>query len=401
MKKILFVDDERPALEAMQQATTALVGEWEMTFVSSGAEALATAQQIAYDVIVADMRMPGMDGGQLLGEIRTKYPHIVRIIVSPPSDQQMIQRSIGTAHQFVPKPLDIAVLKATVTRACTLRDLLTNDALKKLVSGMQSLPSLPTLYREIMAELQSPNASLKKAGQIVTKDMAMVTKILQWVNSPFYGLPVRISNAEQAVSLLGLDTIKSLVLSTKVFSQFEEFRLSFFSLEVLQRHGLVTAKYAKAIGREENAPQALQEDAFTAGLLHDVGILVLAANMPEKYAEILAVMRDGGLTEWEAERKIVGASHAEIGGYLLGMWGLSEDIVEAVAFHHEPGPCARETFSAVTAVHVGNVLDEEDSTLDMDNGPKPAIDDEYVRRCGLSERYPMWRAACLGATSGR
>lgn len=397
MKRILFVEDDPKELETLRRKVSPFKDEWAMEFVSSGREALTALSREPFDVVLSDMDMPGMDGAQLLAEIRSRYPQVVRIIVSAQSDQQSLSRSLDSAHQFVPKPVNPAVLKATVSRAYMLRDLLGNEALRKLVNSMPAIPSLPTLYREIMAELQSPNASLKRIGQIVNKDMGMVTKILQWVNSPFYGLRTRISSAEQAVNLLGIDTVKSLVLSMKVFSQFEDFRLSFFSLDVLQRHGLMTAKYARAIAKEEHASQAVMEDAFTAGLLHDVGILVLAANLPDKYAEVLAIMRDQSLPEWEAEHEVVGATHAEIGAYLLGIWGLSDNIVEAVAFHHTPRPCTRDTFSPLAAVHVANAFDEEETSLDPKGIPAAQVDDPYLTDCGLAHRFPLWRNACQRA----
>ncbi len=319
MKKILVVDAELEALERLKVALAPFSEEWEMIFARSGQEALSKLAQEPFGVVISDMRMPDMSGAQLLTEVRSQHPHVLRMILSD-QDRNTTLRTVGSAHQCLPKACDSAVFRDIVTRAGAVLDLLENDALRKLVAGMETLPSLPTLYRSLMDELQSENASIANAAKIISQDMGMVTKILQVVNSPFYGLRTRISSAAQAVALLGLDTIKSLVLSMKVFSQFEGARQSFFSLDVLWQNGMVTSRQARALAKETKAEQRLMEDAFTAGLLHDVGLLVLANNLPDQYTESVALVQSQGIPEWQAERNVFGASHAEIGAYLLGIW---------------------------------------------------------------------------------
>ncbi|MER3424537.1 MAG: two-component system response regulator [Nitrospiraceae bacterium] len=399
-QKILFVDDEPNVLNGLRRTPPSLEQEWGIAFATSGQEALAILSQDSYDVIITDMRMPDMDGGRLLSEVRVRHPHVVRVLLSDQSDLEAVLRSVSSAHQCLSKSCTPDLLRATVARACAVRDLLANDALRKLVSGMQTLPSLPALYREVMEELQSPDASIEKVGRIIAKDMGMVTKILQLVNSPFYGLRTHISSATQAVALLGLDTIKSLVLSMKVFSQFEGAHQSFFSLEVLWNHGMMVGRCAQIIAKEQGVDQRIMEDAFTAGLLHDVGLLVLATNLPTQYTDTLALIQDRGIPEWEAEREVLGATHGDIGGDLLGIWGLSDTIVEAVAFHHEPSRSVGNMFSPLTAVHVANVVEEEEVSAGM-GGPPVTMDVNYLSACGLSGKLPIWRALCRGLSQSR
>ncbi|HKN85383.1 MAG TPA: response regulator [Nitrospiraceae bacterium] len=393
MKTIVLVDDDPKMNERLCRLLKPLESEWKMVSVGSGQEALTTLAAQRCDVIMTDMRMPGKDGVQLLEEVRTGYPHVVRVLLTEPSDQEAVLRSAGSAHQCLPKSSALKMFQSTITRACAIQDLLSKAVLLKLVSGMHTLPSLPTLYREVMQELQSPDASIDKIGQIISKDPGMLTKMLQVVNSPFYGLPRRISSATQAVALLGLETIKSLVLSMKVFSQFESSAQTFFSLDILWNHGMITGRYARMIAKEQGADaRNMEEDAFTAGLLHDVGLLVLATNAPDQYTETLALMNQG-IAEWEAERQVLGATHAEVGGYLLGTWGLSDTIVEAVAFHHDPGRSTGHTFSPLAAVHIANVLEEQAAGMD---GPSTMTDMDYLRACGLDPDMSKWETLCRG-----
>jgi HD-like signal output (HDOD) protein len=394
VRTILLVDDDPNMGERLCRLLKPLESDWNMISVRSGQEALTTLAAQRCDVIMTDMRMPVKDGVQLLEEVRTGYPHVVRVLLTEPSDQEAVLRSSGSAHQCLPKSSPLQAFQSTITRACAIQELLRNEVLLKLVSGMQTLPSLPTLYREVMQELQSPDASIEKIGQIISKDLGMLTKMLQVVNSPFYGLPRRISSATQAVALLGLETIKSLVLSMKVFSQFESSAQTFFSLDILWNHGMTTGRYARMIAKGQGTETRDMEDAFTAGLLHDVGLLVLATNVPDQYTETLALMNQG-IAESEAERQVLGATHAEVGGYLLGTWGLSDPIVQAVAFHHDPGRSAGHAFSPLAAVYIANVFEEQEQAAGMDR-PSVVADTNYLRACGLDPDISKWETLCRG-----
>lgn len=391
-KRVLFVDDEPNVLQSIRRLLHSARAEWNMQFVKSGPEALAVLAQEAFDVVVTDMRMPKMDGAQLLTEIKDRYPHMVRIVLSGHSDQEMILRSVRPAHQYLSKPAEAEALKSTISRACALRELLSQETLKSVVSRIDALPSLPSLYAEIVEELMSPNASIQKIGKVIAKDLGMTTKVLQLVNSAFFALPRRISDPSQAVSLLGLDTVKALVLTVEVFSKFDQNKLATFDIESLWNHSIATGQLVKSIARIEAAGKQVQDDAYMAGLLHDIGKLVLADNYPDQYREIQGVLAHEHLALADAEVQILGASHAEVGAYLLGLWGLPDPIVEAVAFHHRPQDCPANSFIPLVAVHVANVLQYDNTCPRSDTGEEPVgLDADFLFKIGLNERIELWR----------
>ena len=372
--------------------------EWDMEFVENAQQALDTLDKQPFEVVVSDMRMPGMDGAQLLAEVMRRYPQIVRIVLSGHSDKEMILRSVGPAHQYLAKPCDAETLKNTIARACALRDLLDSESLKAMVAQMKSLPSLPSLYARVVQELRSPDASLRKIGELIEQDVGMTAKLLQVVNSAFFGISRRVSSPAQAASLLGLDTIKALVISVKVFSGFEQSGIPGLQLETLWRHSMAVGAIARRISTEEGADPKVTDDAFMAGILHDAGKLVIAANLPDTFAKIVASSKENGVAPWEAERATLGATHAEIGAYLLGLWGLPDPIVEALAYHHGPRRCLSHTFSALTAVHVANALAYE-RYPNAEETPAPEIDKQYLAEISLSERIEVWRKRCLANTA--
>ena len=392
-KRILFVDDEPLVLKGLQRTLRKMRNEWDMAFATSGARALAILQDNPIDVIISDMKMPEMDGSQLLAEVKQRHPHIVRLILSGHVEQETTIQSVQFAHQCLSKPCDVELLKQTLAKLFSLRDILSDDSIKKIISQIESLPSLPTIYTEIMAEMQSDDPSIRNVGAIIGKDVSMTAKILQVVNSVFFGLPQRISSPGQAVMLLGLEAIKSLVLSVKIFSEFSQKKYSWFNIDAIFRHSITVSTHAKIIVKCEKMDQDLINYSLMAGLLHDLGKLVLATNFEDTYRQVLTEFIHSQNHLYELEYETFGTSHAEIGAYLMGLWNLENPIIEAIAFHHCPSKSASSKLGLLTAVHVADALEHEE-----DNPQDPPIelpcDSDYLERLGVSERITEWRTAC-------
>lgn len=391
MINILFVDDEPNILEGLQRMLRPLRHEWAMSFANSGAEALTKFETQPIDVIVSDMKMPGMDGSQLLHAVMERYPHVIRIVLSGYSEKEMIIKSVGTAHQYLSKPCDADTLKATVTRVSALRDLLMDETLRRLVSQLPNIPSLPMLYNELIDELNKAEPSTRVVGDIVKKDIGMTVKILQIVNSAFFGLRRRISDSREAVDFLGLDTISSLTLGLGIISQMET-QVSASVLADIWSHSMSVSVMANKIAAMENRETA--SDAFTAGLLHDLGKVVLAVNLPQKYRAVEELIRQEGLSRLEAEKEVFEATHAEVGAFLLGLWGLPAQVVRAVAYHETPMEAAGEGFTALSAVYAANTIQHYCESTDK-SIECPAFDMEYLMSLGLTEKVPAWLDKCL------
>ena len=393
MKRILFVDDEPNVLRGLERMLCDRADVWDMTFAATGEEALRLLAEQPYDVVVSDMRMPGMDGAQLLNEVMQRYPQIVRIVLSGYSERELVLKSVGATHQYLAKPCDPDLLDGVVTRACALRELLADESCRSIASQMTTIPSVPQLYLDVMRELQDPEGSLRRVGEIIAQDVGMTAKILQIVNSAFFGMPRHISDPTQAAGLLGLDTLKALILSAHVFSQLDEARVEGLSLQTIWNHSIAVGALAKKIAASEQVDSQMCDHALMAGLLHDTGKLLLAANAPDEYRQVLQMPRDTAAATLAAEREVFGTTHAEMGAYLFGLWGLPDAIVEAVAYHHGPEACPAMTFTPLTAVHVADVLEHECGGAGSADAP-PTLSDEYIDRLGLSARLETWRGLC-------
>jgi HD-like signal output (HDOD) protein len=398
MKRVLFVDDESSILSGLKRMLHPFRAEWEMSFANSGAEALALIEKQPFDIVVSDMRMPAMDGIQFLTEVRQRLPHAVRVILSGHADRDSVLRSVGCVHQFLSKPCDPKELKATVQRALALRELLLSERLAQVVSRINSLPNLPQLYLEIQDKLRGASGSIEDIGRLVAKDVGMSAKVLQLVNSAFFGVPQRFTSAVEATVYLGLDTIVALVLTSQVFGQVSS--LSARTIEGLWNHSLATGAYARAIAQLENLDAKTANQAFLAGMLHEVGLLVLSSETPDELAHAWRQAQKLSIPTHEAERRFLGASHAAVGAYLLGIWGLGDPVVESIAFHHTPSSCPHERFSLLTAVHVGTCLDSGPGGSALGES-EHELDLDYLERLGLGPRLPVWREHCRVMLTGK
>jgi len=387
-QRVLFVDDEPHVLDGLRRLLHRLRNEWDMWFVASGEEAVKLMEAQAIDVVITDMRMPGMNGAQLLEIIRSRWPETIRLVLSGYSGKDLILCSASAAHRFLAKPCDLETIVNTVKRSCQLRDVLHDSTIQSMVSQIESLPVLPNVYSDLMDAISSERVPITQIGPIIARDISLSTKVLQIVNSPFFGLRRHIDDPSDAVVFLGLDTIRALVLSLGVFTVMDMELLKEFELEALEDHSMRVGTGARRISSRLRLSPPNQGYAFTAGLVHATGLLILMKSLSPDLRMVLDLAREGGRSMYEAEREILGTTHAHLGAYLLGLWGLPDPVVEAVLLHECPSDAPDRQLSPLTAVHIANVLDHQSH---MDGWQKkPELDMEYLRALDLEDRVPDW-----------
>jgi len=321
--QVLFVDDEPRVLEALRVALRGQRARWTMHFAGSGEAALALLPLQPFDVIVSDMRMPRVDGAQVLREALRLQPGAARLVLSGYAESESAVRTVSVAHQFLTKPCDVATLVNTIERTQAINELVSDRALQARLGRITTLPSPPRTFQAVLAALADGQSDAGALALIIERDVAMCAKMLQLVNSAFFGLPRRVANIEEAIIYLGFDMVRNLVLVAEVFRSGGE------DLAALEWHSLTVAAVARRL-----ATPAAANDACLAGMLHDLGTLALAG---------------------AAEH----ASHPKVGAYLLGLWGLPWAIVEAVANHRAPQEVAVLAPGALTAVAAADALVHE------------------------------------------
>ena len=392
-RHVLFVDDDQKVLDGLKNTLLEMHAGWEMTFTTSAKDALRKLGEHEFDVIVTDLHMPDMNGFDLLTEVLQRHPETVRIVLSATVKQDLGIRSSNAAHQYLAKPCDGATLRTALNTAARIRELLLSPKLSNVISRMTSLPSLPSVHAELIESLGNPETSSRELGEIIAQDVGMTAKVLQIANSSYFGLYRYIASPAEAAVYLGVDTIRALTMSAGVFSTFEHSGLPSAFIGQLQRHSMITGMAAQAIASSEGLPKKTADSSLVAGLLHDVGKLILAASWPKEYADVLAASGKEGISSFNTEQKVFGATHADIGAYLLWLWGLPDAICKSVAFHHKPAEASDQTFTAAGAIHVADVLERDRSFSTGSAGPEE-MDMNYLNALGLVDRVSKWREIC-------
>lgn len=392
--QILFVDDVKDVLHGLRRMLRPMRKKWDVHFANSGKEALAMLEKQPVNIIVSDMRMPGMDGAELLAAVKKKWPDTIRFILSGHSEWEKISHAMDSMHQFIAKPCKADDLVATLTQALVIQELFSNDDLKKLVTNLDSLPSLPSLYLELITELKNEDASMVKIGEIISKDAGMVSKILQLVNSAFFGIPREITNITQAINFLGLDTIKSLALSLHIFNQMDTSNIDPSFTSFLWNHALSVSTLSKVIAKMQKVDTKIVDNAYLSGLLHDSGKLILLSNRPQEYKKAIQMSQESGEPMHVVEKQMFGVTHAELAAYVFGLWGMPNSTIEAILYHHSPMDNQNKTFTALTAVHMADSLfyaiDNDEADLES-----ARYDKDYIESLGMTDQVKKWYDACI------
>jgi HD-like signal output (HDOD) protein len=391
-KRILFVDDEQAVLDGLANLLRKQRRSWEMTFALGGRAALEELEKAPFDIVVCDMRMPGMDGAELLGHVKNRFPAVARVVLSGHADQEMVMRALPVAQQYLSKPCDAEQLRGVIERVCTLQALVAGTAVREIVGRLDKLPSIPETYWLLTQTIAKPDSGTEDVAKVVQRDPAMCAKVLQLVNSAYFGLARPLTSIGQAISYLGLDLIKGLALTLNVFAAASvSLPSAGLSFEKLQRMAILTAKLAKFMLAGTKDADA----AFTAGVVHDIGTIILAMSMPDQLSRVMKTVAESGRRIDEVEREELGAGHAEVGAYLLGVWGLPMTVVEAVACHHDLHLIGRERLDSTVAVHVADALAAQALAEAAGDSPVDSLDMAALQALGLLDELPRWRERAL------
>jgi HD-like signal output (HDOD) protein/ActR/RegA family two-component response regulator len=378
MKRVLFVDDETALLDGLRGRLRGMRDKWDMVFVESAARAITEMELRPFDVIVTDMRMPGMDGAQLLNVVSERWPEVVRIVLSGYSDEGQSARLLSVAHQYLSKPCEAQQLENVVHRCIKLHALLREPRLRAAVGRIRQLPALPRTYAKLRQTMDKGDATVHEVSAVISADSAIAAKVLQIVNSAFFRMAKRVSRIEQAVTYLGFVAIRNLAMSAEVFSQWRQGSApAGFDPERLQ----VQAQRVTAIAHALATDSAQKDDAMLAGLMHNIGYCVLAQQCSAELERAAMLAREKCIPMHEAEREVIGASHAEVGAYLLGLWGLPHQIIEAVAFQHAPQLVAQSEYDllAILATAKTLALDGMPNAFGVNERVEGTIDESYLQ----------------------
>ncbi len=387
--RVLIVDDEVTLLRLMKLGMRSMAGEWDLHFAENGESALKLIGEKPFDVVITDMRMPGMNGAQLLNHVLREHPRTVRIILSGYADLNEVMNCVGLTHQFLNKPCSLDDLKICLHNVTNVQSHFNHEKIRAATAGLKNLPSLPKTYLEIAEAVQSDSCSTELIAEIAAKDPGLSAKLLQISNSAYFGFGRKIFSVDEAVQLLGVSIIQSLALATPLYSSFDQKKCKDFPLEQIWDHSAQVASLGRGLYRQHMDDPQLAEQAFAAGILHDIGKLILADSLGAEYSEVLKQSRETKTPLYLVEQEKLHTTHAEVGAYLLAIWGLPIPLVETVACHHHPQRCGTKDICLAGIIHISNAL-QHTQPGHPDIVPS-TVNADYLKEIHLDEHFEMWR----------
>jgi len=390
--RVLFVDDE-PSIRGIYQMLDSFLGE-EFTVQTAGGgdEALELMTKSSYDVVISDLTMPKMTGVEFLTEVANRSPASARVVVSGYVDEMSIAKCCLVGHRYFIKPFDPIALTTLIQNLSQTKKLTLSKKVQILIGRIGALPCPSETFLQLTNALNSNLSSMGDVSGIVSQDPSLTAKILQVVNSAQFGGSRKIGSVTEAVQIIGLELVRALMLGFQVFKFYELKDPAGISLGNLWKHCLRTAITARRLCELEGLPSKMCGDAFTVGLLHDIGKLILASNAPDEFRTAWDKAAQENIPLYEAELAIFGATHAQIGAYLLRLWGLPESIVTPVQMHHSLTRADYNMLTPALMVHFAQCLTRPENAV-----PKWHFD--FIRELGMDERMADWRATLNRETS--
>ena len=392
MKNLLFVDDDVLLLNGLKRMLRVYRKEWRLHFANSATEALMILKAESIDLVVSDFHMPGINGASFLAQVKTDYPDIIRIILTGHAEMETVLNAVPLANNFLEKPCQAQRIKEVVFNAFEIQAKLNDKTLRRKIGALESLPAVPKTYAALVDALQRENVTADEIAGIVERDIAISSKVLQTVNSGFFGLHQTVTEIKSAINFIGVRMLKTLVLSVEIFQQHDIKSLPFqFSLEDEQRHAILVAQLASKLDPQHVDPG----QAFLAGLLHDIGKLVVASQLPNQYTATMKYSIENLISFHEAEQEMGNLSHTEIGAYLLHLWGFPFSIIDAISLHHSPEKLKdRDRFDLSTVVYIANrlahIVDREKDNFRLSE-EKEKSDEDLLALPGVAPNLPAWK----------
>lgn len=264
-----------------------------------------------------------------------------------------------------------------------LNEILADGKVSRLASGVATLPAVPGTYVALSRAAADPNTGIDEITRIIESDPVISLRLLQLVNSAFFGMAQRTASIPKAVSIMGTNLLKSFVASAHMCNALELVPIRAFSMPIYQTYAFGLARLARRLA----GARPIADDAFTAGMMLGVGKIVFALQMPALFEQVLERVAETGEVQHRVERELLGTTHAEAGAFLLSTWGIPFPIVECVAFQFHPSEVGAGDCELLALVHAADAL----TGIITCGEPEEQLDLGILERAGMLAELPAWR----------
>ncbi|MDP3529811.1 HDOD domain-containing protein [Methylicorpusculum sp.] len=392
-KNILFVDDNENILSGIQRQLRPYREQWQLFFAHNGLQALDMLAKQPIDLIVSDMQMPEIRGDQLLKQVSELYPATVRMILSGYADDETLKAGLEVAHQYVSKPCSAEMLREVIAQVFKIQACVTNPKIISGIGDINQLPSLPKIYNELNAIITKENTTSRDIAEIFARDMVLSAKLLQLVNSPYFGLNRKISSLTEAINLIGVKKLNSLVLSAHVKSGFPVTNPQMQQyMEYIWQDAARVSDLSKLIALSEQQMEDRPDQAYLGGLLHNLGLLIFLSRDGDKLNALIDQTKNTQIPVSELETSIFGFNRCEAAAYVLSLWKIPPRVIEAILLQKTPNDSDYDGVNALTAVHTASCLLKPSVMEGCDRLFEIDLDFSYLERINKLERLTHWQS---------
>ncbi len=391
-KNILFVDDNENIISGIQRQMRPYREQWQLFFALSGQQALQLMAEQPIDLIVSDMMMPEMRGDELLKKVSEQYPGTVRMILSGFADEDTLGKGLEVAHQYLSKPCTAETLRKAISQIFKIQACVHNPKIIVGIGDANQLPSLPKIYQAINAAIADENINARDIADIFASDMVLSAKLLQLVNSPYFGLNRVVSSLTDAINLIGIKKLNNMVLSVHIKTTFPVGNPEMEGyMEYLWKDSARVSELARLIALSEDQQEDRPDQAFLGGLLHNMGLLIFLSRGGDKLKTLMEQVKNTDIPVASLETAVFGFTRSEAAAYVLSLWKIPPRIIEAILLQNTPNETDYEGVNALTAVHVAacllkpSVMSRCDRLFDM------SLDTDYLQRIDKLQRLPDWQ----------
>lgn len=384
--RVLFVDDDQSLLKGLVRSCYSLNQELEVTTALGPEEGLKILEAKPFDALVTDLHMPGMNGAELLQQVRERHPSVLRFVLSGEAKPEIFLKASSHALQCFSKPCDVSIIISAISEAVRLLAEIPDKNLTQLLTSLGGMPACTATLQTLHKILNDPMSDVSDVVEGVRKSPGLVARLLKVANSPFFGHSGRVSTLDDAIGLLGMDSVASMIGTQQLFQKIAPASASGISVDELWQHSSFCSGLVRTLGPKAKIPYKLCREAVTAALLHDIGKLVMACANPSGYSAAITRSMADRIPLWQAEHPIFQCSHAEVGSKLLKLWGFPEVIHRSVACHHTPHRDGSAAVTPAALIHVGDYIAHH---LSQSKSPY-LLDSAYLASVNLPSKAEEW-----------
>jgi HD-like signal output (HDOD) protein len=388
MQRILYVVDDQPqVLEVAVLILRTADPQWKVVGFKDPQQALEAVKSTPPDLMLSDQVMPGLSGSELLDKVSALSPATIRILMSGHVALSKLTL-ITSAHQYLAKPFDPTALRSIIRQSFAAQARIVNPGLQKVVTGLRSIPSLPLVHQSLLRELEDSRTAGTVIANLVADDPGLSLKVLHLANSPLFCAGCEVTNPVDAVMRLGTDMIAAVVLSQSLFRHYESLQLPEMDLQRVWVHCWETARLAQHICREQGLSAKTGEEAFLAGLVHEIGRFILIDNFPDQFKAACDQARRAGRPFAASLRETFQATSSEVAAYILELWGLPNAAITAIGALDDPQRDSAQGMTISAALYIADQI--ASAKFPPDSFSIEGWNMDYLNSVGCADQIPVW-----------